>query len=331
MKMPSKFSRLLLPILALQLNLFAQEDGEKENKKYEFVKTKSVNKSYSVGSDDRLSVENSFGRVEVRTWDRSEVKVDVTIEVSATRENLAQKIFEGISVSESQNGKEISFKTTIKGNNNGSKGEKSNMNVNYIINMPAGNRLKIENSFGKTIVPDFRGEVDLVSKFGSLTAGNLSNVKNLEVEFGKSTVESINNGKVSVKYSKATLGKISGNVKMNLEFSSGIKLDLQNDLSGLDLKASYSTVNLKPSAGLSASYSIFTSFGSLKNNTAIKFDSDEDDGNKGVKFDHRYNGKSGSGNVHVKINSSFSTVILGEPGPDDMKDKNKNKNKNKAI
>jgi len=331
--MPSKFSRLLLPLLVLQLNLFAQDDGDKENKKYEFVKTKSVNKTYSVGSGDRLSVDNSFGRVEIKTWDRNEIKVDVSIEASASKEDLAQKILDGITVKESQSGKEISFKTTIKGNNNnGSKGERSTMNVNYMISMPVGNRLKVENSFGKTIVPDFKGEVDLASKFGSLTAGNLSNVKNLEVEFGKAKVESINGGNLSIKYSNSSLGRISGNIKMNLEFSTAVKMDLDNSLTGLDIKSSYSTVNLKPDVNLNASYIINTSFGSLKNNTSIKFDSDDEDGgDKGPKFDHKYSGRSGNGNVNIKVNTNFGNVILGEPGPDDLKEKNKNKNKNKPM
>ena len=42
--------------------------------------------------------------------------------------------------------------------------------------MPAVNPLEIENSFGKTKVPDMTGEVNLTSKFGGLTTGKLDNV-----------------------------------------------------------------------------------------------------------------------------------------------------------
>jgi len=42
--------------------------------------------------------------------------------------------------------------------------------------MPAVNPLNVENSFGKTTVPDLKGEVNLTSKFGSLTTGKLDNV-----------------------------------------------------------------------------------------------------------------------------------------------------------
>ena len=328
-KILKPFSLLLSMLLLLQAGVFAQDDDDKDkdkDKKYEFVKTKTVNKSYNVSSNDKLNIDNSFGRVEVRTWDRNEIKVDVTVEVSSNKEDLAQKILDGISITDGQSGKEISFKTKMKNNNN-SRGEKSTMKVNYSISMPASNPLDISNEFGATVIPDYRGEVDLTSKFGSLTAGNLSNVKRIDVEFGKAKIEGINNGNVSIKYSSSTLGKLSGNIRLNVEFSSTIKMNLDNSLTGLDIKASYSTVNLKPDAGLGASYNISTSFGDLKNRTSIKFDGGDEDGDKGPKFDHNYTGKSGNGSVPIKVSTSFGSVILGEPGPDDIKNKNKNKNK----
>ncbi len=337
-KLISPFS-VLLPLLLLQLNLFAQEDndkGEKVEKRYEFTKTKSVNKSYTVSSSDKLSVDNEFGKVEVHTWDRNEIKVDVNIEVSATKEDLAQKIIDGIAVKDAQSGRDISFKTSIKGtnnkeSNNDSKNEKSTMHVNYSISMPASNPLHIENSFGSTTLPDYRGEVELSSKFGSLTAGALSNIKSINVEFGKANFQGLTNGTVTVKYSKAEFTKLSGNVKLNLEFCSTTKINIDNSLTGLDVKASYSSVNIRPTGDLSASYNIATSFGDLKNHTSVKFDGDNEDDNRGPKFDHKYSGKSGSGSIPVKVSTSFGRVILGEPGPDDIKkDKEKNKSKSRT-
>jgi hypothetical protein len=328
----NKLFKLLLPLLVLlQLNVVAQNDNNNDNdnnKKYEFTKTRSINKSYNVSASDKLDIDNSFGKVEVHTWEKNEIKVDVTIEVSASKEDLAQKIFDGITVSDAQSGKDISFKTKINGSgNNGGKGEKSTMRVNYNISMPASNSLHIENQFGATVLPDYRGEVDLVSKFGSLTTGSLPNVKRIDVEFGHASFENISNGNISIKYSNAGFGKVTGTVKLNLEFSTSVKMTMDNNLTGLDVKASYSTLSLKPVGDPPASYTILTSFGSFKNRTSIKFDGDDEDDDKGPKFDHKYSGKSGSGSIPVKVNSNFSNIILGEPAPGDMKEKNKSKSR----
>ena len=341
MKKLIKPFNLVLPLfLLLQLNLFAQDDkNDNDNKndnkkKYEFVKKKSVNKSYNVSSSDKLNIQNSFGSVEVHVWDKNEIKVDVDIEVSANTDAYAQKMLDRISVTDEKNGKSISFKTEMKDVNN-SKGDnnKSSMEINYSISMPANNPLTVKNEFGSTTIPDFRGEVDLTSKFGSLTTGNLSSIKNINVEFGKANLTNITSAPVTIKFSKAVISKLSGDIKLNLEFCSSVKLNLDNNLSSLDLKTSYSTVNLKPLGGLSASYNISTSFGSFKNTSDVKFNSNEDekgDENKySPRFDYEYSGKSGSGSIPVKVKSSFGKIIVGEASEEDMKNKDKNKSKPK--
>ncbi len=330
-KLIRQFS-LILSLFLSQQTLFAQNKNTNDSReKYEFVRNKAVNKLYKVTSADKLSIKNSFGDVKVHTWNKNEISVDVSIEASSNIESIAQKIIDGIDVSESKNGSDISFKTTIKGVNN-SKGEKSSMKVNYEIFMPAVNPLHINNEFGGIEIPDWKGEVELSSKFGSLTAGMLQSVKSVDVEFGSANIESIADAPVSVKYSSATLGKLSGNIKLNLEFSTATKINLDNSLTSLDASVSYSSINLKPATDLSASYNISTSFGGFKNRTNISFDSDEDsDKNRGPKFDFKYNGKSGSGTVPVKIKASFGDVILGEPTGDDLKSKDKKKSKTVSL
>ena len=90
--------------------------------------------------------------MEIHTWNKNEIKVDVNIEVSANTNDLAQKVLDKISVADAQNGKEISFKTSINNINN-SKGEKSSMAIDYSIYMPANNPLKVKNEFGATSHP----------------------------------------------------------------------------------------------------------------------------------------------------------------------------------
>ena len=315
----------LLVLLLAQIGLFAQVDNDK-TKKYEFVKNKSINKSYNISSSDKLSIHNSFGTVEVHAWTKNEIKVDITIDVSSNKEDFAQQLLDGITVADNQAGGNISFKTTIKSNNN-SKGTKSTMSVNYSVYMPVSNPLTISNEFGATIIPDYTGQVDLSSKFGSLTTGALKNIKTVVVEFGKANIESITNGALSVKYSSAEIGKLVGDVKLNFEFCSATKINLDNSLTALDLKAAYSTVNLRPVGNPSASYNIFTSFGSFKNTTAIKFEDDDKGDDKGPKFDKTFEGKSGSGTIPVKARTSFGKIILGEATAEDMKAEGKSKKK----
>lgn len=201
------------------------------------------------------------------------------------------------------------------------------MQINYNISMPANNPLTVKNEFGAITIPDYRGEVDLTSKFGSLTTGNLSSIKNIHVEFGKANLANISGAPVTIKFSSAVISRLTGTVKLNLEFCNNVKLNLDNNLGSLDLKTSYSTVNIKPMGDLQASYKIFTSFGSFKNTSGVKFDKEETENDRGPKFDHEFSGKSGNGSIPVKVNSSFGKIILGDASEADMKDKEKSKSK----
>ena len=177
--------------------------------------------------------------------------------------------------------------------------------------MPAGNPIEAANSFGPMIVPDLSGVAEITSKFGNLTCGKLSNNKELSVEFGKATIKHINGGEVSIKFSDAEINKLSGEVKASFEFSKGATISIDNSLKSLEIKNSYSTVELELSKDFSGDFDIKTSFGSFKNNTDFKITEDKDDDDEhGPKFDHRYSGKTGSGATRVKIKSSFGTTKI---------------------
>ena len=79
----------------------------------------------------------------------------------------------------------------------------------------------------------------------------------------------------------------------------------------MDIKNSYSTVELELSKDFSGDFDVKTSFGSFKNNTDFKISEEKDDDDeRGPKFDHRYSGKTGSGAAKIKINSSFGTTKI---------------------
>lgn len=325
--------KLVFPVLSLALllsNLLinAQEGKEKgEKRKYEFVKEKSISKTYPA-SGNKLSIENSFGHVKFIAWDKNEIKVDVHIEASSDQQDVAQKTFDAISVSDKQQGNEIEFKTTINNNKNGCKNCKSSMNIDYEVHLPTSVALNVENSFGGTELPDYSGAISITSKFGKLTTGTLSDAKNLVVEFGAATIKSVSNVNATFKFSQIDIDNLGGKNTINLEFCDVTKIELDKNLTSLTLNESYSTVNIKP-GNLSASYKIATSFGNFTDRTSAGVKRTDSPDKYGPDSNKTFEG--GSGAAKVNINSSFGKIILGEPTADDMKDKDKkDKSKNKS-
>src|SRR4030095_5680131 len=165
----------------------------------------------------------------------NEIKVDVTITAKASTDEIAQRILDNISIEDGKTSGVVYFKTHFKNQkDNWERGDKKEykeqgMQIDYAVYMPGGNPLEASNQFGSMIVPDFRGPVELESKFGSLTAGKLSNVKEVAVEFGKADIESINNGRLTIKFSSADIKRLSGDVDTRVEFCDKIKLVIDNN------------------------------------------------------------------------------------------------------
>ena len=97
--------------------------------------------------------------------------------------NVAQKIMDKISIEDGKSGNGVYFKTNMKKMNNNSgtnkKGEykEQSMKIDYLVYMPSTNTLEANNQFGPMSLPDYKGEVDLESKFGSLTTGQADECK----------------------------------------------------------------------------------------------------------------------------------------------------------
>ncbi|HEX7845045.1 MAG TPA: hypothetical protein VF476_04530 [Chitinophagaceae bacterium] len=332
-----KVSLLAAALLFTTANFAQQEGSHEKHEKVEpkFKKTKSYSKSYSLASSDKISLNNQFGEMKLVTWEKNEIKVDVTIIGKSDEEPRAQEIVDRISIADGKDGNTVYFKTKFADDkktskDDGKKHRNEGMEINYLVYLPSGNSLDAENQFGKMIIPDYRGEAQLESKFGSLTAGKISNAKSISVEFGKADVAHMNGGKLTIKFSSGTVNKLSGDVKSSLEYSK-VKLDLDNDVKSLDINNSFSDVYLDVNTNFSASYNISTSHGEFSNKTsfAIKDEGSNDDNRYGPRFNKTYSGTSGSGAAKVKVSSSFGQTTVGHNLQVDMSQK-KNKDKDKT-
>jgi hypothetical protein len=321
-----------LALVFASLPVLAQDEEKKERKRYEHFKERNISKTYSA-SGNSLDILNSFGDVKVITWDKNEIKVDIHIEASSTDKEHAESTFAAITVKDNQSGNKISFETDHADSkkNDNCKNCNSTMVVDYEIHMPAGNTLKIDNSFGGIVIPDYNGTVSLTSKFGSLTTGKLQKAQVLHVEFGKANVKSVGNIEAEFKFSKINIDNLYGANKIDMEFCSFSKLGLASDLSSLKINESYSTLNLKPASGLTLSFDISTSFGSVEDRTNIGVKRTDSPEKYGPDSERHYEG--GSGPVKVTAKSSFGRIIIGEASAEDMKDKSqsKDKSKNKRV
>jgi hypothetical protein len=223
--------RNLISILLLSLALagYSQRfDGEK---------SRTIEKQYSTDKSETLAVSNSFGKVQVETWDRNEIAVKVELIGRGSSEREAQKVLDNLEVEINQSASSISFKTVVnsrlKGNND------EGFEVNYTVKLPSDNPIDISNKFGDVFIDDRTGTVKADVAYGALKTERLEGQADVEVSFGSGYLEYLADAELEIKYSNVEIDEAKS-IRIEEGFSD---LKIEN-VAKLDLQAKYGSVDI---------------------------------------------------------------------------------------
>jgi hypothetical protein len=158
--------------------------------------TKEFHKEYKAGAATTLDISNRYGDVVIQSWDKDQIVIDVKVTVELPNKEKAEKLLSYIDVQFSEGDNLISAKTVIdeKFNFSGWGGDSKRFSIDYNIKMPVETALALSNKYGNTDIDELHGLVNLVVKYGNLTAGKLTrgNVKpisTLSVAYGKGEID----------------------------------------------------------------------------------------------------------------------------------------------
>jgi hypothetical protein len=335
-KIHALFSNALLLALLLSSAAFAQKQ------KYEYSKDRSISETYSTSGADKLSINNQFGKVIIKTWSRNEVRVDIRIEVSSSDQENAEQMFDNIDVNHGKSGGSIYFRTIMdknkenKRNRNEKRNVNNSINIDYEVSMPAGLDLDLESKFGKSVVPDLQGKVDIDHQFGDLEAGRLSNPGKITVKFGSAEIESVDGGSYDFQFvgDKAILKNARGDIKVNVQHckSNGVVIYGEN-VSSLKVNAQHSDVAVVVPRDMSAQFNVDTHFGSFKNASgfSIREEGNDDDDRRGPRFNHSYRGSSNGGRTKITLDGNFTDFTISHDAPPVRKKEDKEKRRVREV
>lgn len=275
----------------------------------DFQREKKFSKTYPVSAGTELSLENQFGNVVIHSWDKNQVKADVTILIKHGNESRARELLDNIDVAEDAVGGDIALRTVIgkakvKGN--------SSMQINYEIYMPSSLNLRLVNKFGNSTLPDLEGDTDIRQSFGSLTAGALKGRENevfIEFSQGNSKIAAARNLEGEFRFSKISLGNLSGTAGIDAEHCASFELEAAGGLQRLELEARYSDVDLTIGRDFSGRFEVSTNFGEFKYGERVRPEPVPEEAGKGPKFKFQYTGSIGDGGTPmIRVSSDFSTI-----------------------
>ncbi len=246
--------------LVLSTALLSAHDRDLSGK---HTKEKTIKKEFNVNANALLYVRNSYGNLNITSWDQNRVVIEVHIKTNGNNEEKVQKKLDDITVNFEASSDRVSAETILNKNNNGwgwSWGNNNNVNmqINYTIKVPIKNNVDLSNDYGNIILDRIDGHAKISCDYGRLELGELHG-RNNQLNFdytSKSTIGYINSGEIRADYSGFTIDKAGSlTVKAdytnasigkmeNLEYSSDYGNMDVGELKSIDGNGDYITVDL---------------------------------------------------------------------------------------
>lgn len=241
------------------------------------TKEKSIKKDFSVASNATLKVDNSYGNIDIITYEGSTISIEVLIKTNGNDIEKVQEKINDIDVEFNASSTSVMAKTIFSKNKskswwNWGKNNNVNMSINYIIKLPITNNVDLSNDYGSISLDKLKGRAEINCDYGKITTKELL-ADNNDIKFdytNNSYFEYIKSGSINADYSGYTIGKaksldinadyttseiqIAEDISYNCDYGS-LKIQNANNVEGngdyltLRLGTIYKNINVKADYG----------------------------------------------------------------------------------
>jgi hypothetical protein len=261
---------LLIPVFGLANN------GDLGGK---YTEQKTFNKNFDVSKNATVKVNNSYGNLDVVTWDQNRVEMVITITTNGDDLEAVKEKLNDITVDFNASSDYVSAKTIFPKSSKSwwswGKKNKVHMKINYLIKMPKTNNIDFNNDYGSINLDTTQGDTKIVCDYGKITTKELLSSNN-DIRFdytNNSYFEFIKKGIIRADYSGYTVSKtedleimadytktkieIAENVKFNCDYG-GLNIEKANNIDG---RSSYLTTQI---GDIYKTLSLNADYGSIK-------------------------------------------------------------------
>jgi hypothetical protein len=216
------------------------------SEKHEF--TKNIKKEFPLNSNGTVGLKNKYGKIDVKTWDKNRVKIDVKIIVMATSEANAQTVFDRVDIEFLSDSDYVKAGTVIgeaqKNNAWWSSWDEEESNtefkINYVVHMPKYGNLALTNKYDDSYIEPIEGDVSINVSYGNFRLEGARDLT-LVLNHGGGTIvnaydivgEVASSNRVRIKKAHDIL-LTTNNSRITVENAQVVKLESRNDAFNLD-------------------------------------------------------------------------------------------------
>lgn len=227
---------LILSLLTLGTLAQAQDVTDK----------RSVSRSFPASPETTLEIQNKYGKIQLATWDKDSVAVEVDIYLTESSSSKLKKLKEDIQIDFTGTKNYIIAKTVIESESgrlaselksigNTISGTNKRVEINYMVYLPAQMDVVLNNKFGDIYMDDLEGQVDIELSNGVLKANSLKGNAAISLSFANGMIKSLGSANMKLSYSDLVLNEvsqldlISKSSKLNVDSVNVLKIDSRRD------------------------------------------------------------------------------------------------------
>lgn len=197
--------------------------------------SKQVTETYSMTNAGELHLENKYGNINLFGWDKDEVSVVIDIVVNHKKGDNAQDLLNRIrpvlkdgddyvSIKYEIAEKSSGFFTNLFDKANPFDFDRSNVQIDYTIYLPAQAEIDATNKFGDLLIEDWTGKLKANVEHGDIWVNEDLAKADIEIAYGKLRTKSINYGSIGLKNGALDMETVK-NLRLN---SSGSDINIDN-------------------------------------------------------------------------------------------------------
>ena len=172
-----------------------------------YTKEKTIKKEFKVNSDALFKVRNSYGNLNLTSWNEDRIVIEVRIKTNGNNEvRVIDRLFE-FDVDFDSSATMVSARTLFGQKDNWgwkwNKKKNVNVQVNYTIKLPVKNSINLSNDYGHIYLDRIDGHAKIACDYGKIEAGELRG-RNNELRFdytSRSTLDYFISGQIIADYS----------------------------------------------------------------------------------------------------------------------------------
>lgn len=189
-----------------------------------FEDSKFIRKGVSASDDFELEIKNKHGRIDVMTWDKDSVVLEISISVSSNKLERVTTILEQVDVLFSEHDDYLAASTEWGGGANELRVDviklfdEQTIKVDYKVWMPESTELELENKFGDISMENCTGKLKIDLAHGDFKAHQIKRAKSIKVQYGDINIKELKEGNIITKFGDVTIDKAE---ELDLDIVSG--------------------------------------------------------------------------------------------------------------